>query len=214
MNKNRIIYTTGFIGALAAFIMMIIMLVIHLNIDCDYMNDLKRCLGAGDPEAAVRIQENAGILSAALGVDTLMLFGQMFVWLGLFVLVKENSIVKAWLVLLGGLAGAALDFVQNCIEFFVIRLAGSVLVFGQAMYSAWNFVTVLSYLAAFAAGLVLISAILKKNRKSIIMCTVSVLFTIAAAAGIFIDVFYPASFLWYVVLFAVSGIVFIQKIRH
>jgi len=213
MRKTRIILITGLIGALLAFFSLICILVLHFSTECDYMTAIESCLKENSPDAVSAVQENRSIFTVIISVDTLFVLAEFFVWFGLSFLIRDRSTAASLAVLIGGLAGAALDFIQNCIEFIVIRMAGPDIIFGRALFSMWNQVTVLSYLLAYAAVIVLVPAVIRKNRKSLLSWSAVLIFTAFAAAGVFIPAVYPVSFLWYVVLFAVSGAVFFRKDR-
>lgn len=215
MKKSNGIIKLGLAGSVLSFIILIVIPVIYLNAgSSDYLELVRQSLANSSSAALQKTHDNAGLFSTALAVDTLFITAEIPVWLGLFFLLREKNRVNSYIVLVCGLSGAFLDYVQNVVEFTVIRRAGPGAVFSPVLSTVWHAVTIPSYMLAFAAGIVLILSFLNRNAKTIVITASALVFTAGAIAGVFADALYPVSFLWYVIFFAVSGIVLFKRLRN
>lgn len=207
MNNARLILRMGSIGAMVATLALIgIVLLAGLFDLFGYIYLIEEILAKKIELPLTDLSRYTAIFQIYMTTDTVFVIGEMIAWVGLAALIQTRAHPLGRVVLVLGLLGASFDFVQNAIEWTLIRGQHLSVSPQPSWFIAWTVVSQLSYLLTYAAVVMAALSLWSKRPLDRVLCVIGGPLTVFAVVGLYVPDWYTLAFLWYLAFFLCVGI--------
>ena len=207
MNNTHLILRMGSIGAMVAVLALIgVMLLVGLFDLFDYIYLIEGILAQKIELSSVDLPRYTVSFQVYMVTDTVFVIGEMIAWVGLAALIQTRAHPLGRIVLVMGLLGASFDFVQNAIEWTLIRSQHLGVSPQPSWFIAWTVVSQLSYLLIYAVAVMVSLGLWSKKPLDRVLGVIGGPLTVLAVVGLYVPDWYALAFLWFFAFFLCAGI--------
>jgi hypothetical protein len=213
MNNTHLILRIGSIGAMVAVLALIgIVLLAGLFDLFDYTDLIEGILAKKITLSSMDLPRYTISFRGFLMVDTVFVIGEMVAWVGLAALIQARAHPLGRVVLVLGLLGASFDFVQNAVEWTLIRGQHLSISPQPSWFIVWMTVSQLSYLLTYAAAVMTALGLWSKQPLNRVLGVIGGPLTVLAVVGLYVSDWYALAFLWYLAFFLCAGILLWRRV--
>jgi hypothetical protein len=152
------------------------------------------------------ISHYTGIFQIYMVTDTIFVIGEMIAWVGLTALVQTRAHPLGRVVLVLGLLGASLDFVQNAVEWTLIRGQYLSILPQPGWFLIWMVVSQSGYLLTYAATVMAALGLWSKKPLDRVLSVIGGPLIVFAVVGLYVPDWYTLAFLWFFAFFLCASI--------
>lgn len=193
MNNTHLILRIGSIGAMVAILALIGIALMSELFDFIYLSE-------------EILAQKIELPLTDLSRYTVFVIGEMIAWMGIAALVQTRAHSLGRVVLVLGLLSASLDFVQNAIDWSLIRGQHLGTLPQPNWFIVWMIVSQFSYLLTYTAAVMAALGLWSKKPLDRILGIVGGPLTVFAVVGLYVPAWYTLAFLWFFAFFLCAGI--------
>jgi hypothetical protein len=215
MNNTHLILRTGSIGAMVAVLALIgIVLLAGLFDLFDYTCLVEEILAKKIELSSMDLPRYTAGFQGLLIVDTVFVISEMIAWVGLAALLQTRAHPLGRVVLVLGLLSASLDFVQNAIDWSLIRGQHLSISPQPGWFVVWTVVSQLSYLLTYAAAVMTALGLWNKKPLNRVLGVIGGPLVVFAVVGLYVPDWYTLAFLWFFCFFLCAGILLWRRAKE
>ncbi len=204
MDNTHLILRMGSIGAMVAALALIGIVLLAGLFDFVYLSE--EILAKKIELPLVDLSRYTVIFQVYMVTDTVFVIGEMIAWMGIVALVQTRAHSLGRVVLVLGLLGASLDFVQNAIDWSLIRGQHLSVLPQPSWFVVWMIVSQFSYLLTYTAAVLAALGLWSKQPLDRVLGVIGGPLTVLAVVGLYVPDWYALAFLWFFAFFLCTGI--------
>jgi hypothetical protein len=213
MNNTHVILRMGSIGAMVATLALIgIVLLAGLFDLFDYTRLIEEILAKKIELSSMDLPRYTVSFQGFQMVDTVFVISEMIAWVGLAALIQTRAHPLSRVVLVLGLLGASFDFVQNAVEWTLIRGQHLGISPQPSWFIVWTTVSQLSYLLTYTAAVMTALGLWSKQPLDRVLGVIGGPLTVLAVVGLYVPDWYALAFLWFFAFFLCAGILLWRRV--
>jgi hypothetical protein len=204
MNNTHLILRISSIGAMVAILALIGMALMSELFGFVYLSE--EILAKKIELPLTDLSRYTVSFQVYMVVDTVFVIGEMIAWMGIAALVQTRAHSLGRVVLVIGLLGASLDFVQNAVEWTLIRGQHLGISPQPSWFIVWTIISQLSYLLTYTAAVMTALGLWSKQLLDRVLGVIGGPLIVLAVVGLYVPDWYTLAFLWFFVFFLCAGI--------
>ena len=196
--KTKVVLQIGALGFAVSTVMFFAILVILSPFDfADPVDEI--LAGQVDPATDI-FRQYMTILPTYYAIDNVFIVGWVVGWVGVTVLVGKRNRVLGSIILVLGMAGPLLDFLENEISWTVISVYEPVARVPLDWYVGWRIIRQLSYIFPYCVAALVGISIWSERTLDRVTTGVGMI-GVVALVGMYIPVLWVGSHLWWPIWF-------------
>ena len=206
--KTRVILQMGALGFAVSTVMFFAIVVILIPFNfADPIDEIMA--GQVDPATDI-FSQYVTILPTYYAIDNVFIVGWIVGWVGISVLVGKRNRVLGSIILVLGLAGPLLDFLENEISWTLISVYEPVTRVPLDWYVGWRIIRQLSYILPYCVAVLV--GISLWGEKTLDRVTTGVgLIGVVALVGMYVPALWVGSHVWWPIWFATLSLLLWQR---
>ena len=199
----------GTLGFAVAILMFCLLGAISWSLD--FADPVEAILTGQVPPTSEAFSHYTNILPAYYAIDSALIIGWLVGWIGVAVLVRERNRWLGGIVLVLGLAGPLLDFLENEISWALIGVSQRSIPVPVGWLIGWQVVRQLSYLLPFSVAVLAGAGLWGQKTLARVTAGIGTVGVAVALAGLYIPDLWMATQLWWPIWFAALGLLLWQR---
>jgi hypothetical protein len=204
MDNAHLILRMGSIGAMVAILALIGIALMSELFGFVYLSE--EILAQKIELPLTDLSRYTVVFQVYMVIDTVFVIGEMIAWMGIAALVQTRAHSLGRVVLVLGLLGASLDFVQNAIDWSLIRGQHLSVLPQPSWFVVWTIVSQFSYLLTYTAAVMAALGLWGKKPLDRVLGVIGGPLIVFAVVGLYVPDWYVLAFLWFLAFFLCAGI--------
>lgn len=204
MHNTHLILRIGSIGAMVAILALIGIALMSELFGFVYLSE--EILAQNIELPLTGLARYTVIFQVYMVTDTVFVIGEMIAWMGIAALVQTRARSLGRVVRILGLLGASLDFVQNAIDWSLIRGQHLGTLPQPSWFVVWTIVSQFSYLLTYTAAAMAALGLWGKKPLDRVLGVIGGPLIVFAVVGLYVPDWYAMTFLWFFCFFLCAGI--------
>ena len=200
----RSVLRMGALGAAVAVLMFVALAVLLWPFD--FADPTEEILTGQLELSSAGLDRYIAIVPTYFAIDSLFILGWIVGWVGIAALVRTRNKLLGEIVLVIGLVGPILDFVENEIAWALIAGYRQGMPVQVGWHLGWKIVRQLSYLIPYAAAVVAAVGLWSRKPLDRVMTGVGTVFVAVAVVGLYVPALSMLAYLWWLTWFICAGV--------
>ena len=209
--KTSVVLQIGALGFAVSTLMFFALVVILSSFNfADPVDEI--LTGQVDPATDI-FSQYATILPVYYAMDNVFIVGWIVGWVGVTVLVGERNRVLGSIILVLGMAGPLLDFLENEISWTLISVYQPATQAPLDWYVGWRIVRQLSYIISYSVATLVGISLWSRKTLDRVTTGVGTIGVVIALMGMYIPALWVGAHLWWPVWFVTLSLLLWRRRR-
>ena len=211
MNKSFVV-KAGAYGFAAAAISFVVIAILAMT--ANFADPFDEILSGRIVPGADEFNNYISLLPALHIADNLLIFGWIAGWIGASILIGKRYRAFGKIILVLGLIGPLLDFLENEISWALVDIFARETGTPPDLYALWKIVRSVSYIVPYCAAILAGIGIWDKRPFDKIIACISSIGAVMAMPGIYIPGIWIISQAWWLIWFASLSIYIFRRAKN
>ncbi|MBN1647334.1 MAG: hypothetical protein JW874_04810 [Spirochaetales bacterium] len=214
MEKKNPLLRLGAFGALLTVTAIVAVSVMAMAVDMDYLKLIGRYFAGYQPLPLQQFITCTDLFRVSLIFDFFLISGQILAWLGLSTLLGRKYPRVFTYVIIIGILGPVLDFVQNSMEWALITGIELNVSVQPSWFFGWTVVTQLSFLLTFAGSFACSFMLYESKVLNRLFTAIGTILIVPAVLGLYFSRLCILSLIWYLLWYLCASLLLLKEKRE